>query len=206
FLGSILGLFLGTLAGISRSLILDGLLSFIGVSSLSTPSFIFGGGLVLLFSLYWKILPSATLSTPWHYVLPVLSLSLVPFAYTFLLVRTAVKETKSLTFVLVKRSFGLSEAKLAVFHVLRNSLLSWVSVLGPIAAALVTGSFAVEYIFAVPGLGKHFVTAVSNRDYPLVMGITLVYSLLLILFNVMTDWVYGSLDPRLREKSRMEKN
>lgn len=204
FFGTLAGVLLGTIAGMTRSVFWDGILSFLGVSSLSMPAFIFGGFLVLLFSLKWNLLPAATLETPKHYILPVLSLSLVPFAYTFLLVRTAVKETKAQTFVMVKRSFGVGNNAVALRHVLRNSLLPLVSILGPIAAALVTGSFAVEYIFAVPGLGKHFVTAVSNRDYTLVMGITILYSVILILLNTVTDIVYGMLDPRLREKAKME--
>jgi oligopeptide transport system permease protein len=200
--GTLLGMLTGTLAGLSRSRVVDGLLSFLGVSSLSMPSFIFGGLMVLLFSLYWNLLPAATLTSPAHYVLPVATLSLVPFAYTFLLVRSAVKETRLQTFVLIKRSFGLAEPVVALKHILRNSLLPLVSILGPIAAALVTGSFAVEYIFAVPGLGKYFVTAVSNRDYTLVMGITILYSVILILLNTVTDMVYGMLDPRLRDPAR----
>jgi ABC-type dipeptide/oligopeptide/nickel transport system permease component len=105
-------------------------------------------------------------------------------------------------FVQIKRSFGLTETTISVKHILRNSLLPLVSILGPIAAAIITGSFAVEYIFAVPGLGKHFVTAVSNRDYTLVMGITLVYSLALVVFNTLTDLLYGYLDPRFRDAAK----
>lgn len=203
-LGTGLGILLGTLAGMTRNLKLDGFLSLLGVSSLSIPSFIFGGFLVLIFALKLNWLPAATLTTPKHYILPVITLSLVPFAYTFLLVRTAVKETRAQTFVLVKRSFGVGDKIVALKHVLRNSLIPLVSILGPIAAALVTGSFAVEYIFAVPGLGKHFVNAVSNRDYTLIMGITLLYGVILILFNTLTDILYGFLDPRLQGKSKVE--
>lgn len=203
-LGVGLGILLGTVAGMTRNLQLDGALSLLGVSSLSIPSFIFGGLLVLLFALQLNWLPAATLQTPRHYILPVITLSLVPFAYTFLLVRTAVRETRAQVFVLVKRSFGVQAPTVALRHVLRNSLVPLVSILGPIAAALVTGSFAVEYIFAVPGLGKHFVNAVSNRDYTLIMGITLLYSVVLIVFNTLTDILYGFLDPRLRGKSKLE--
>jgi oligopeptide transport system permease protein len=109
---------------------------------------------------------------------------------------------RSQQYVLIKRSEGLSEAVIATRHILRNSLIPLVSILGPIAAAIITGSFAVEYIFAIPGLGKHFVTAVSNRDYTLVIGITIIYGLSLILFNTLTDIAYGMLDPRLREEAK----
>jgi oligopeptide transport system permease protein len=201
-IGVSLGTLLGTLAGLSQNRMVDGLLTLTGVASISTPLFIFGGFLVLLFSLNLKWLPAATLETPRHYILPVLTLSLMPFSYAFLLVRTTVREVRSQQYVLIKRSEGLSESVIAVRHILRNSLIPLISILGPIAAAIITGSFAVEYIFAIPGLGKHFVTAVSNRDYTLVVGITIIYGLTLILFNTLTDIVYGFLDPRLREQAK----
>jgi len=200
--GGIVGVILGAIAGLSRNRWTDGFLTLLGVASISTPLFIFGGLLVLVFSLTLNWLPAATLETPAHYILPVLSLSLMPFSYAFLLTRTTVKETRSKQYVLIKRSEGVSENAIAVRHILRNSLIPLVSILGPIAAAIITGSFAVEYIFAIPGLGRHFVTAVTNRDYTLVMGITIVYGVALILFNTFTDILYGVLDPRLREEAK----
>jgi len=200
--GTVFGVLLGALAGLSRNRTVDGLLTLLGVASISTPLFIFGGFLVLIFSLTLNWLPAAMLETPKHYILPVLSLSLMPFSYAFLLTRTTVRETRSKQYVLIKRSEGLSESVIAVRHILRNSLIPLVSILGPMAAAIITGSFAVEYIFAIPGLGKHFVTAVTNRDYTLVMGITIIYGVALIVFNTLTDILYGLLDPRLREESK----
>ncbi len=200
--GTVFGVAIGTMAGVTHSRYIDGILSLIGVSSISMPSFIFGGMLVMVFALKLNWLPSATLETPAHYILPVATLALVPFAYSFLLIRTTVKEMRSSGFVHIKRSFGLKESVITVKHILRNSLVPLVSILGPIAAAIITGSFAVEFIFAVPGLGKHFVTAVTNRDYTLVMGITIVYSVALIVFNTLTDLAYGYLDPRFREQGR----
>jgi len=196
--GTVFGVALGAVAGLSRKH--DTGLMLLGVTSVSMPSFIFGGFLVLIFSLWLRWLPAATLSTPAHYVLPVATLALVPFAYSFLLVRTSVRETRTQPFVLIKKSFGLEDLQVNLRHILRNSLIPLTSILGPIAAAVMTGSFAVEYIFAVPGLGRHFITAVSNRDYTVVMGITIIYSVALILFNMLTDMIYGYLDPRLREQ------
>lgn len=197
--GVFLGTVLGTVAGLTSVKALDNLLTLLGVASMSTPQFIFGGLLVLGFALTLNWLPAATLQSAKHYILPVTALSLTPFAYAFLLVRTSIKETRSLFYILIKKSQGIPDLVIAVRHVLRNSLVPLVSILGPVAAAIITGSFAVEYIFAVPGLGKHFVTAVSNRDYTLVMGITLVYGVALILFNTLTDILYGVLDPRMRD-------
>jgi oligopeptide transport system permease protein len=199
-LGTLLGVAAGALAGLTRNRYWDGLLSLLGVVGLSTPLFIFAGSLVLLFSLMLNWLPAATLETPRHYILPILALSLAPFSYAFLLVRTTVKEVRHRPHVLMKRSAGLPESRIALRHVLRNSLLPLLSILGPVAAAIITGSFAVEYIFAIPGLGRHFVTAVTNRDYPLVTGITILYGVALILFNTLTDVAQGMLDPRLRTK------
>lgn len=200
--GTTAGVVLGAIAGLTRSRLLDGLLTLTGVASISTPLFIFGGLLVLVFALTLNWLPAATLETPRHFILPVLSLSLSPFAYAFLLVRTTVREVRSMQYVLIKRSEGLPELTIALKHILRNSLLPLVSILGPLTAAIITGSFAVEYIFAVPGLGKHFITAVGNRDYTLVIGITIIYGLALIVLNTLTDIAYGMLDPRLREEGR----
>ncbi|MBX2861634.1 MAG: ABC transporter permease [Vampirovibrio sp.] len=198
-IGTVLGVLAGTWAGVSKRPWVDGVLSILGLSTLSLPSFIFGGLLVLVFALHLGILPAATLQTPAHYVLPVVSLSLVPFAYAFLLVRTSVKETKLQPFILIKKSYGLPDGQVTYLHILRNSFVPLLSILGPLAAAIITGSFAIEYIFAIPGMGKHFVTAVTNRDYTLVMGITVVYSMLLIGFNTVSDILYGLLDPRLRD-------
>jgi len=197
-LGLSLGVVLGVAAGMTPLPWVDTLLSLLGVSSLSTPSFIFGGLLVLVFALELNLLPAARLVSPIHYVLPVTTLALVPFAYSFLLVRTQIKEVKTRPFVLIKRAFGVKDKDVQWHHVWRNAGLPLLSILGPLTAALITGSFAVEYIFAIPGMGKHFINGVANRDYTLVMGLTLIYSVILLALNLATDLLYGWLDPRLR--------
>jgi oligopeptide transport system permease protein len=197
--GVSLGIFLGSIAALVRNKAIDAALSFLGIAGISTPMFIFGGLLVLYFALQLNWFPAATLETPKHYVLPVITLALTPFAYAFLLTRSTVKEMKLKPFVSMKRSAGLPEKRIAVHHILRNSLQPLLAVLGPIAAAIITGSFAVEYLFAVPGLGRHFVTAVTNRDYPLVIGVTIVYGAALVFFNMGTDLLQGLLDPRLKD-------
>ncbi len=106
-------------------------------------------------------------------------------------------------FVRTARAKGLSEIKVVLKHILRNALIPVVTVLGPIAAYLITGSFVVEHIFAIPGMGRFFVFAVSNRDYPLVMGITVVYTVVLVIANFIVDILYVILDPRIKlEKSK----
>jgi oligopeptide transport system permease protein len=203
FLGISVGLLLGTFAGMTENRWLDGVLSAFGITSISLPSFIFGAFLVLVFADYFNLLPAARLETPQHYILPIIALSITPFAYTFMLIRTTVKEIRHEQFVTIKRCFGIPESKITFLHVLRNSLIPLISILGPVSAMIVTGSFAVELIFAIPGIGKYFVTAVSNRDYTLVMGITILYSVILIIFNTFTDVLYTIADPRFRERGRL---
>jgi oligopeptide transport system permease protein len=198
------GFFFGTLAGVSTKPWLDWSLLLLGVAGLSAPSFLIAGGLVLVFSLSLGWLPTATLPPLWvspaHWVLPTLALAVVPFAYSFLLIRTTVQEVKQASFVRIKRGFGLPESVVVFAHIARNSLLPLVTIVGPIAAALLTGSFAIESMFAIPGLGKHFVSGVLNRDYTLVMGITLLYATLLIILNIISDVLALMLNPKLSVK------
>ena len=196
------GMGLGTIAALTRKTAIDQTFSIIGMVGISLPTFITGGLLVLLFSLWTHWLPAATLQSPMHWILPVLTLATVPLAYTFLMTRTAVYQVKGQLFPQMKRVYGVSELQISLAHILRNALLPLVAILGPLAASILTGSFAVEYIFAIPGLGKHFITAVSNRDYTLVMGITIVYGLLLIFMNTITDMATLWLDPRLRQNAK----
>jgi oligopeptide transport system permease protein len=177
---------------------LQKLCDLIGVISLATPTYLFGGLLIVVFALWLNVLPAATLITPWHWVLPVLTLSLLPFSFTFMLIRTGMQETQQEWFIRIKQAFGLPQPTIVLKHQLRLAVLPVLSLLGPIMATVLTGSFAVETLFAIPGIGKHFVTAVIARDYTVVMGITLVYSLLLVVFNTLTDWLQTRLDPRLR--------
>ncbi len=107
-------------------------------------------------------------------------------------------DTSNALFIRTARAKGLSDFRVITKHILRNALIPVVTVLGPITAFLVTGSFVVEHIFAIPGTGRFFVMAVSNRDYPLVMGITIVYTIILVLANLIVDILYVVLDPRIK--------
>ncbi len=121
-----------------------------------------------------------------------------PAAYLSRLTRASVLDVLDKDYVRTARSKGLSENKTIVKHVLRNALVPVATVLGPLTAALITGSFVVEYIFAIPGMGRFFITAVSNRDYDLIIGTTLIYAVLLIVANTLVDIAYQVLDPRIR--------
>ncbi len=197
-----LAVFLGTAAGIIAASKQGGVFDFASVSVstalVSVPSFVVGAVLIYIFSIKLRWLPPALWGHPENFVLPALTLAAAPAAYLARLMRASMLDTSRSLFVRTARAKGLSRFVIITKHVLRNALIPVVTVLGPITAFLVTGSFVVEYIFAIPGIGRFFVLAVSNRDYPLVMGITIVYTIVLVLANLIVDICYARLDPRIK--------
>ncbi|MBI3014979.1 MAG: ABC transporter permease [Candidatus Tectomicrobia bacterium] len=172
-----------------------GLFSVLGFS---LPTFVLGSLLVFSLADSLHFFPPA-LWEGWRFtVLPVVTLSFAPAAFLARLCRASLLEVMEKDFVRTARAKGLRESRVILRHALKNALTPVVSVVGPLTAGLVTGSFVVETIFSLPGMGKHFVTAVTNRDYPLIMGVTLMYTVLIILANMIVDLLYGILDPRVR--------
>lgn len=168
------------------------------VSGMSLPAYLAATVLILIFSLELGWLPAALWEGPASAVLPAITLGLRPMALIARLTRAAVIEALAADYIRTARAKGLSPAVVLFKHALRNSLIPLVSLLGPLAAALLTGSFVVEVMFAIPGLGRYFVSAVIDRDYTMILGVTLVYGVFLVLFNVLTDLAYGLIDPRVR--------
>ncbi len=164
----------------------------------SVPSFVVGAALIYAFSVELNWFPAALWGDPEHMVLPALTLAAGPTAYLARLTRASMLEISEATFVRTARAKGLTGFKVLLRHIFRNALIPVVTVLGPITAFLVTGSFVVEHIFSIPGMGRFFVFAVSNRDYPLVMGITIVYTMILVFANLLVDICYVLLDPRIK--------
>lgn len=193
-----LGLPLGIFAAWRQGTWMDSGAIFTAVAGVSLPSYLVASTLVLVFSLQLGWFPPALWESPSSIVLPVITLAFRPLAITARLVRSSVIETLSSDYIRTAHAKGLSVSRVLFHHALRNSLVPVVTVLGPLAAGLVTGSFLVEMVFQIPGLGKHFVAAVLNRDYPLVMGVTLVYGVILILSNLAVDIICAMLDPRIR--------
>lgn len=167
---------------------------------ISLPHFILGALLIWLFSLQlgwfqagrWENFASA--------VLPTITLGAAPAAYLSYLLRSSVVESLQEDYVRTARAKGLKEAAVLFKHALSNSLIPTLTVLGPLSAALITGSFVVEYIFAIPGMGRFFITAVTDRDYPMIMGVTLVYTALLVGANLLVDLLYSVVDPRIKAR------
>lgn len=191
------GVPLGALAGVNRGTPIDYISMFVSTAGISLPAFVIGAGLIFIFGIWLRILPVALWETPQHMILPAVTLAFGPAAYLARLTRASVLEVLEKDWVRTARSKGLSKYSTVVRHVLRNAMIPVLTVLGPITAALITGSFVVEYIYAVPGMGRFFITAVSNRDYDLIMATTLVFSVLLLITNTLVDIGYKFLDPRM---------
>lgn len=197
-LAFLLGIPLGAVAAARHNSIWDTSAMFMAISGVALPSFLVGPLLILFFTFYLQLLPPALWESPLHYIMPVLTLGLRPAAILARLTRSSVLDCIHADFVRTARAKGLSKRVVLFKHVLKNSLLPVLSMSGPLVANVLSGSFIVELIFAVPGMGKHFVQSVTNRDYPLILGVTLLYAALLIVANLMVDLLYAIVDPRIR--------
>lgn len=195
-----IGVPLGTIAAVNRGGKLDFLAMLVATVGISVPGFVTGALLILVFGLWLKLAPVALWESFRHMILPALTLSLSPAAYLARLTRASVLEVMEKDYVRTARSKGLSSSKTIVKHVLRNALVPVLTVLGPLTAIIITGSFVVEYMYAIPGMGRFFITAVSNRDYDLIMATTLVFAVLLVVANTIVDVFYTVLDPRIQVK------
>ena len=164
----------------------------------SVPSFIVAALLIQLFAFTWPVLPAAMWKGPLYAVMPAIALAIQPMAFIMRLTRSSVIDALSQEYIRTARSRGVSTRSILVHHALRNALLPVVSYIGPLTAALLTGSFIVETLFAIPGLGRYFVTSIYNRDYTVILGITIFYSVLIIALNLIIDLLYPLLDPRIR--------
>ncbi len=171
---------------------------FLATLGISLPNFILGGLLIWIFSLQLGWFQAGRWGTISSIVLPTITLGSSAAAYLTYLLRSTLIETLGADFIRTARAKGLKEIVIVFKHAMRNSISPLLTVLGPLLAALVTGSFVVEYVFAIPGMGRFFITAVTDRDYPMIMGVTLVYSTLLVSANLIVDLLYSVIDPRVK--------
>lgn len=161
------------------------------------PNFVLALVLMLLFGVKWKLLPIAGLLTPWHYILPVVSLALYPAAVIARLMHNSFSKEMQQDYVMMAQAKGLGSTKVAVFHILRNAWIPVLSYVGPMITFLLTGSFVVESIFTIPGLGREFVNSIANRDYTLIMGLTIFMGTVVITVNLFVDLLCAWVDPRI---------
>ncbi len=196
---------LGTMAAMKRGGWADRSLAVMASAGVSVPSFILGSLLLYLFAYRLKLFPAggweSGLRAMPYMILPALSLAALPTAYLGRLIRAGLAEVMQSEFLLTARAKGLSRGRAVVVHALRHTMAPVLAYLGPQAAAVMTGSFVVEKIFNVPGMGMMYVQSIGNRNYPMIMGATLVYTVMLVAFNILGDLASRMLDPRLRTQS-----
>lgn len=194
----LLGLGVGVLSAARRGRWLDHFSVALGLIGISLPTFVVGSLLLMVFGLWLRAVPVGGWGRPAQALLPAITLALPYAAYIARLTRAALLEAYAEDYIRTARAKGLSEWRVLFDHALRNALLPVLSYLGPAAAAIFTGSFVVEKIFAVPGLGTHVVESVNNRDQSLILAVVLVYGVFLASFNLIVDLLYGVVDPRIR--------
>lgn len=190
------GLALGTLAALRKGKWADKAVMVLTTAFVSMPSFIIGTLLLLLFAVKWMLVP-ANGTVAGGLILPVITLALYPGAYITRLTRSAMLEVLGQDYIRTARAKGVPGPAVVTVHALKNALLPVITYLGPMIAHIVTGSLVVEQIFAVPGIGRSFVSSITNRDYPLIMGTTIVLSVLIVAMNLVSDLLYKAADPRI---------
>jgi oligopeptide transport system permease protein len=192
----LIGVVLGAIAALRRNKISDRIIMVLTTAFVSMPSFIMGSLLLALFAITLAILP-ANGSTPQGLILPIVTLALYPTAYITRLTRSSMLDVLGQDYIRTARAKGVSGPRIIFGHALKNSLIPVLTYFGPMLAYIVTGSLVVEQIFAVPGIGRAFVQSIINRDYPLVMGTTIILAALIIIMNLITDILYKVVDPRI---------
>lgn len=196
----LLGVPLGCIAALKREKFLDNLISVVSTCGIAVPSFVICTLLLYFFGVRLQILPTMGLTSWKHYVMPVMALAFYPTAYIMRLMRSSMLDVLGQDYMRTAKAKGLAGGKILFKHALRNAILPVITYVGPLLAYTVTGSFVVEKIFTIPGLGGEFISAINGRDYTLIMGTTIFLATLIILMNVVVDIVYKIVDPRIKLK------
>jgi oligopeptide transport system permease protein len=194
----LLGIPAGILAAARRDSFSDHAIRFVAALGQTIPSFVMATLLIYIFSSKLKVLPTFGLRSWKHYVLPAVALSGYSLSFVTRLVRSSMLEALGQDYIRTARAKGVPEFQVFFRHALRNSLIPVVTYLGPLVATVITGSFVVEKIFAIPGMGKFFVDSITNRDYTVLMGLTVLEAILLCAAVLIVDLLYGLIDPRIR--------
>ena len=196
----LLGIPLGCLAATHRGKTLDSVISVISTCGIAVPSFVICTLLLYFLGSKVKILPTYGIGTWKHYVMPVIALALYPTAYIMRLMRSSMLDVLGQDYMRTAKAKGVHGFKILFKHALRNAILPVITYVGPMLAYTVTGSFVVEKIFTIPGLGGEFIGAIQGRDYTLIMGTTIFLATLIIIMNVVVDICYKIVDPRIKLK------
>lgn len=192
----IVGVVLGAVAALRRNKIIDKVIMVIVTLFVSMPSFIMGSLLLIVFAVKLQLLP-ANGAQAGGLVLPIITMALYPTAYITRLTRSSMLDVLGQDYIRTAKAKGVSSAKIIFGHALKNSLIPVITYFGPMLAYIVTGSLVVEKIFAIPGVGRAFVSSITDRDYPLIMGTTIILASLIVIMNLVSDILYKVVDPRI---------
>ncbi len=192
------GLTLGVLAAVYQNRSWDYVSVSVATLGVSVPNFVLAVFLIVLFSFVLPIFPTGGWNSPQDWVLPTVTLALAPMGIIARFTRSSMLEVIRSDYIVTARAKGLAEGPVILKHVLKNGFIPVVTLLGPMFAAVGTGSFFVESIFRIPGMGRFFVLSMTGRDYPMIMAVVLIYGAFLTLMNLAVDLLYGTLDPRIR--------
>lgn len=192
------GIPLGIVAAVKRGKLPDGASMVFATIGVSVPSFVVCVLMMYLFCEKWKLFPSYGLTSWRHYVLPVFCMAFSQIAYITRLMRSSMLETMRQDYIRTERSKGVPEFQVVGKYALKNSILPVVTYMGPMVAALLTGTFIIEKLFSIPGLGRYFVSAISDRDYSVTLGLTIFVGTMIVICNLIVDILYAVIDPRVK--------
>ncbi|MBA1325351.1 ABC transporter permease [Enterococcus faecium] len=196
--GTVLGTILGTISAMKQNTWADTSSTLVAILGRSIPNFVFAVLLQYIFAIKLQVLPIAKWDGFVYTILPTIALTMSPLADSARFIRTEMVKVLHSDYVELAKAKGLSRWEIAFKHGLRNSLIPLMTLLGPLAVALMTGSLVVENIFAIPGIGEQFVKSITTNDYPTIMAVTILYSFMLIFVILIVDLLYGLVDPRIR--------
>ena len=196
FGAAIVGIVLGAVAALRRNKLIDKIIMVITTAFVSMPSFIMGSFLLVVFAVKLRWVP-ANGSTAAGLILPIITLGLYPMAYITRLTRSSMLDVLGQEYIRTARAKGVPKRRIIFGHALKNSLIPVITYFGPMLAFIVTGSMVVEQIFAVPGVGRQFVSSIINRDYTMIMGTTIFLASLIVIMNLISDLLYKVVDPRI---------
>ncbi len=194
----IAGIGAGIVASLYQGRLPDYITMFFSTIGISVPSFILGTLLMYFLAFKWGLLPAAMWGTPQHMIMPAIALAGLPTAFIARLTRSSMLDVLNQDYMRTAVAKGLPRWRIIWVHAIKNAVIPVITYAGPLLAYVLTGSFIVENIYAIPGLGKHFVTSIYNRDYTVILGLTIFYSTILIVLNMLVDLAYTLVDPRIK--------
>ncbi|HSH36894.1 ABC transporter permease [Schnuerera sp.] len=201
-IGIVIGITLGVIAALFRNKWPDYLVMFIAILGITVPTFIIAALFQYLLTVKFEILPTTGWGSFKHTILPTIALAFTPIATYARYMRSNVLEVSNQDYILTAQAKGVSQFNIVIKHILRNAILPAITILGPQIAGIFTGSFVIEKIFGIPGLGSYYITSINDRDYTMIIGTTIFYAAIFVVAQLLTDILYGIVDPRIRVSNK----